>query len=71
MSNIYNAFGHLWRFELSGREGVLPRWILIPTISVYCQHIVKEGFNIFYYNFDFMWLRSVATLEAEQLELNK
>lgn len=71
MSNIYNAFGHLWRFELSGREGVLPRWILIPTISVYCQHIVKEWFNIFYYNLDFMWLRSVATLEVEQLELNK
>ena len=71
MSNIYNAFGHLWRFELSGREGILPRWILIPTISVYCQHIVKAGFNIFYYSLDFMWLRSVATLEVEQLELNK
>jgi hypothetical protein len=71
MSNIYNAFGCLWRFELSGREGVLPRWILLPTISVYCQHIVKDGFNIFYYNIDFMWLRSVATFEVEQLDLNK
>ena len=68
-SRIYNAFGHLWRFDLSGQEGVLPRWILLPTISVYCQHIIKDGFNINYWNFDFIWLRSIMTIEIEQLEL--
>lgn len=68
---IYDAFGYLWRFNLSWQEGILPRWILLPTISVYCQNIIKDGFSINYWNFDLMWLRSIVTLEIEQLDKNK
>lgn len=68
---IYDAFGYLWRFNLSGQEGILPRWILLPTISVYCQNIIKDGFSINYWNFDLIWLRSIATIEIEQLDKNK
>lgn len=70
MSNyIYEVFGHLWKFNLSGERKVLHRWIILPTVSVYCLNYIKCGFNMRYWNIDFMWLRSIATLEIEQLKL--
>lgn len=72
MSNrIYNAFGYLWRFNLEGDLSSLPRWILLPTISVFSQQIEKAGHDIMYWNIDFMWLKTVVTLEIEQLNLGK
>lgn len=62
---IYEVFGHLWKFYLSGQRRALHRWIILPTISVFTQAYIKNGF----WSIDFMWLRSIATLEIEQLKL--
>lgn len=66
---IFDAFGYLWKFGASRHKATLPRWILLPTISVFCEQTTFADHDIRYWNIDFIWLKDILTIEVEQLDM--